>query len=91
MPDLDPLHIEQHVLSNIRCMIRESLKGSRDVKEIESRRYVLPVFLHEGNQLVIANRTEAVDGIVGQEYIAGQISVAGYKSIQTFPHHAGYF
>ena len=42
MADVDPFHVKQHVLGDIRRMIRQPLQGARDGQEIERRTDILP-------------------------------------------------
>jgi hypothetical protein len=70
MPDVDSIRIEQHVFSNIRCMVRKSLQIPCNGKETERRFYVLPIIFHKGNQLVKAIRAKAVHNIIRREYFA---------------------
>src|ERR1700730_2377511 len=87
MPDLDSLYVVQHVLSNIRGKIRKSLQGTRHDHKTETGPDISRIFLHEGNQLVIAIIPEAVNSVVGGEYAAGQVHVTFYKRVQAVPYH----
>ena len=77
-------YIKQHILCNIRCVIRKSLERASDRQEIKSRADVFRVFFHEADQLVIAKSTQVVHGVVRFEHITGQSNIICHKSIQAF-------
>src|ERR1700722_14540620 len=68
-------------------MIRKSLQVSRHGKHMQTLPDTSRFFLHEGKQLEIAGGTQGVNSIVGDQYAAGQICVAGHKCVQTFLDH----
>src|SRR5271154_5497709 len=68
-------------------MISEPLQAARDRKKTESLRNISRIFLHEGNQLVVASRAETIDGVVRDQYATRHLRIACYKCVQTFPHH----
>src|SRR5579871_4934483 len=87
MPDVDSFDKEQHVLGDIRGMIRNAFQVTYYADEIHGLADVLGIALHEASEFVVTGVTQAVDSVVGSKYAAREFRIAIDECIQTLAHH----
>ncbi len=87
MSDIEPAHPEDHILRDIRRMVRHAFQIARYEKGIEGRLHSFRMHLHLFDHRLFDVALHPVDVVVAQKNFFGGGGIASNKSLESISDH----